>query len=499
MTNSELRAQPSLVTTLCVNIGQVAVATLLILSILVFGANYVDYDNVYLDHVGYEARALLAGVENAPDGLSFALPQRAGHYDGKREAAYGFRVLDGTGRVIAAKNASLLEAISPWSPDGAGKTDFWFVKLPDPGHLSPHFAGGKKFRVNDADVLIETATFGDPAGIRYWVLLHQTADDVWLPILPLLFLIPLVTIVSIRRALVPLAGAAQQAATINPENPGQGLDLAGMPREASAFASAINGLIGRVGALVQSQKIFVLNAAHELRTPLAVMTLELENIDHPCARRLEKDVVGMLDGVNRLLVLAQLEKEHASALVYLDLGTIAVETIDRIQSWANARNHEVDLRLKGHAAFRGDPVAIREALRNLLENAVKHTPAGTTIVVTVGPERTIMVEDSGPGLPSVNSDRLFEPFAKGSPKTAGFGLGLAIVKRAVELHGGSVRVRRSPLGGAMFELRFADPRAQDADGESNSPDAKGKLVTTAARPFREPARALEPALSDGVA
>jgi signal transduction histidine kinase len=104
---------------------------------------------------------------------------------------------------------------------------------------------------------------------------------------------------------------------------------------------------------------------------------------------------------------------------------------------------------------RGDPVAIREAVRNLVENAVKHTPAGTPIRVTVGSGCAITVEDGGPGLPSQSWSRLFEPFQRGSRSTEGVGLGLTIVQRAVDLHRGSIEVGRSRLGGAMFHMRFA--------------------------------------------
>lgn len=249
--------------------------------------------------------------------------------------------------------------------------------------------------------------------------------------------------------------AAQQAEAIHVGHPTQQLDLADMPRETVSFASAINRLIEQVGNLVQSQKILA-SAAHELRTPLAVMLLELEKIDHPRARRLDADVTGMTRSVNRLLVLARLEAtQQPPELVDVDLGAVATETVDRLRSWAATQGHKIDLRLGEPQKLRGDPAAIREALRNLLENAVKHTPAGTSICITVGPETTVTVEDSGPGFATEITDQLFEPFRKGNSSTEGAGLGLAIVRQAVALHRGSIQVGRSSLGGAMFKLRFA--------------------------------------------
>jgi signal transduction histidine kinase len=227
-----------------------------------------------------------------------------------------------------------------------------------------------------------------------------------------------------------------------------------MPRETAAFASAINRLMERVSALVQSEKIFIASAAHELRTPLAVMLLELEKIDHPRARRLEADVRGMAESVNRRILLARLEMVQSPELVDLDLGTVVAETMDRLKAWAAAQDHVIDVRLKEPQTMHGDPIAVREALYNLVENAVKHTPSGTSIHITVGPEATITVEDSGPGLATEISDQLFQPFRKGNPSAEGAGLGLAIVRQAIELHRGSIQVGRSSLGGAMFKLHF---------------------------------------------
>jgi signal transduction histidine kinase len=103
----------------------------------------------------------------------------------------------------------------------------------------------------------------------------------------------------------------------------------------------------------------------------------------------------------------------------------------------------------------GDRLAIREAIRNLIDNAIRHTPAGSTVRVTIGPGAAVTVEDDGPGLLGELTDDLFRPFRKVDASGDRAGLGLAIVRQAVELHRGSINVGRSPLGGAMFRLQFA--------------------------------------------
>ena len=446
-------AQPSLATTINITLGKVAFATIIIMSAIVFTLHYIDYDHLYLDHVNYEARLLFAGVKSGPDGLSFALPPHMTRYNEEGQSAYGFRVLDPSGRPIAAKQDTLLGELSPWSSGFANTSELWFVKV---DNRPFHFAGGRRMRVDDRDVLIEMMTLGDPAGVRWRVLVIETAEDIALPVLPLTLLIPAATFISVRRALRPLAGAARQAETVNPADATQRLELKGMPRETAAFASAINRLIERVSALVQSEKIFIATAAHELRTPLAVMLLELEKIDHRRARRLEADVKGMAECVNRLVLLARLETLQPPEMKELDLAAVVREAVERLRPWAATHDHKIDIRVKNPSKLRGDPVAVREALQNLIENAVKHTPAGTSICVTVGPDKTITVEDSGPGLANEAPDQLFQPFRKGNSASAGSGLGLTIVRQAVELHRGSIQVgRSSSLGGAMFKLSFA--------------------------------------------
>jgi signal transduction histidine kinase len=195
------------------------------------------------------------------------------------------------------------------------------------------------------------------------------------------------------------------------------------------------------------------------------MLLELEKIDHPRARRLEADVAGMAESVARLLVLARMDMMQPPELADLDITVVAGETVDRLRAWAAAQQHEIELHLGPPQILRGDSAAIREALRNLVENAVKHTPAGTRIRVEVRPDGAVVVEDSGPGIPSELAAQLFEPFRKGDPSKEGAGLGLTIVRRAVELHHGAVEV--GPLV-AWWSRLYAALRASRGSGASTS-------------------------------
>jgi signal transduction histidine kinase len=433
--------------------------TSLVQLLVIMGTLERDYDDLALNHVQREASWLSRGIKLSPEGPTFELPHDMGHYGAGHGSGYAFRILDRSGQVIASRQRTTLERLSPWhSASGEEMPGFWFRKLDDTHPL--HFAGGQQFRMGGTDVRIEVATQGDPAGVHRWILILEALEDVWLPTIPFTLLIPLATLFSVRRELNFLARGAQQAERVDPANPARPINFAEIPSEAAPFAVAINRLLQRVNALMHSYRVFMGSAAHELRTPLATMLMELEKIDDPRARVLEKDVVGMSESVNRLLTLISLQGVEPLDLVEVDVGAIVWDTVESLRTWARVRDHEIDLRLQEPGTVRGDPIAMRETIRNLVENAVKHTPAGTPISVTVGSGCTITVEDGGPGLPDQGWNRLFEPFQRGSRSKGGAGLGLTIVRRAVDLHQGSIEVGRSSLGGALFRVRFAPERSQ---------------------------------------
>ena len=212
---------------------------------------------------------------------------------------------------------------------------------------------------------------------------------------------------------------------------------------------------------MKAQRMFIARAAHELRTPLAVMMLELGR-EEPRVKNLQTDVQGMSDTVDRLLTLARLESIEQPEIRALDLGQIAMDLATRMKDWASHTRHEIAVRVREPACVVGDAIAIREALRNLLENAVRHTPPGTHIDVTAGPGGSIVVEDDGPGLVDDVIPDLLQPFKKGLASTEGAGLGLAIVKQAVDLHGGTLQIGRSVSGGARFSLTFPEAAPAEA-------------------------------------
>ena len=376
------------------------------------------------------------------------------YYWDNYSSAYAFRMLDASGRLLAASNKEILEPVSPSNGRTPRPPDLWLSGID--GNWF-HVAGGARHVLGDREVWVEVATLGDPAGRHLTtVLMHEILYDVALPLVPIILVTTVLAIYSLRRALRPLADAAEQADGLSPRDLETRFAIDVLPQEAASFASAINRLVSWIGALVHSQEEFTARVAHTLRTSLSVVLLELGKITDSRARRIEADVVAMGETINRLLVLAQMETAGVvNGAKKIDLARIAGEAVYRLGPLAEARCCSIAVKLDEPEPFTGDPILILEAVQNLIENAVKHSPPGAKVEVTCGPGSGLMVEDSGPGLTDADMERLFEPFHRGQTSADGVGLGLTIVKNAVTLHSGSIEVGRSLLGGARFSLRFA--------------------------------------------
>jgi len=445
--------RPSLVRIITMRLAITSIAAILLQLTIVVGRAYFNEDDLNRSYVTREARTLAQAVVPGRRSPPLSLRERSTppQYLGEHNAVYAFRILMEDGSVVAEHNGAMLAQLSPWRERPSRTQDLWLVDLDLERKL--YVAGGVRHKIGGREAWIEVATRGDPDRVYLGIVAAEVLDDVWMPMIPVVVLILGVAVFSVRRSLAGLVHAAMQAEEISPLDRTKRFDVSGMPREAAVFASAINELLDRVGSLVKAQRMFIARAAHELRTPLAVMVLELGR-EAPRVKNLQADVQGMSDTVDRLLTLARLESIEQPEIRDLDLGQIAVDLAARMKDWASHTRHEIAVRVHAPACVVGDANAIREALRNLLENAVRHTPPGTHIDVTAGPGGSLVVEDDGPGLVDDVIPDLLQPFKKGQASTEGAGLGLAIVKQAVDLHNGALQIGRSASGGARFSLTF---------------------------------------------
>jgi len=224
--------------------------------------------------------------------------------------------------------------------------------------------------------------------------------------------------------------------------------------------------------MMQLQREFVADASHELRTPLTSILANLELLQE----RLEGAAAGGEDGemvdsalrssrrmrrlVSDLLLLARADAGRTGTRGECDLTEVAAEAITEVAPVANG--HRLTIAEHGPVPVRGNADELHRLALNLLENGLRHTPAGTEIRVAVerrNGDAVLEVSDDGPGIPSGLEEQVFSRFVRGAGPAdvagdAGAGLGLAIVKAVATSHGGEVDAGSSPTGGARFTIRL---------------------------------------------
>ena len=286
----------------------------------------------------------------------------------------------------------------------------------------------------------------------------------------------------VRRGLEPLHGLAAQAGAISVRNwhfhpPPD----ATMAKELAPLAGALQTVLGRLAESFRQQRDFTSDAAHELKTSVAIVKSTLQSLLQRPRREEEyrAGLEGMLedcgrleDLLGRMLRLARID-QWAESGKPRDLGTTELTStceaaISRLQSMANSRNVSLELLNPVAVHLRADPEDLELIWVNLLENAVQHSPGGSTVAVRIQhrpqrnggqPSACVSVEDLGPGIPPAALPHIFERFRRGDPSrarsTGGFGLGLAICKALVTAYGGQIEALNRP--GSGTEVRVLLP------------------------------------------
>jgi two-component system sensor histidine kinase TctE len=276
----------------------------------------------------------------------------------------------------------------------------------------------------------------------------------------------ILVMLGVRRGLTPLedlrASLAKRA-----HNDMRPLDTPGVPVEVRPLLEEINNLLSRLQSVLEAQKRFTADAAHQLRTPLAGLSAQTDFArEQPNPPQTQhaldqiKEVSTRLNhAVSQLLSLARNEPgaEKSLRLDDIDLNTLARETT--LEWVERAVEHGIDLGFEGTdtaVTISGDPSRLKEMLDNLVDNALRYCPRGSSVTVRVGSNRTLCVEDNGPGIPEEDRDKVFERFHRLLGNEAeGNGLGLAIVREIAEMHGGTVQVTEGTNGrGALFRVCF---------------------------------------------
>jgi len=273
--------------------------------------------------------------------------------------------------------------------------------------------------------------------------LHEMMEHVLLPVVALVVPMTVAALFVMRRAFTPLTTATDQLNAITGRDRNIRIDDHELPAEIRPFTVAVNTLLGRLEQSALHQEAFAADVAHELRTPLAAMMLELDGMTDPAAARLKGDVAAMRRLIDQLMLLAQMDAQQAAATATddVDLAELASDVVARCAPGVIHAGRMIELASEGTPAIvRGRREAIAAALRNLIDNAVRVTPGGGTVYVVLDGTPAICVIDGGPGLSQEQLAQLIQRNRRADHASPdGAGLGLAIVDRIMQVHGGAIR------------------------------------------------------------
>jgi signal transduction histidine kinase len=460
---------PSLERRLIWRIAALYVAAFLLASMGYLIAAWHNQQVDLASDMGEVASAIGKSVK--PDGnggLRFDLPPHLVAQIGEiPELLYGAVDL-ATGRYVAGSTLTALPLLP--APDIAGdfQGDFAF-RGPDGtvqyGSIRLVASPAGPVRVG---LVRSEETFKD---IFDWV--WQDLSEATLPIfVPLTVATLLIVWLTVRGTIRPVRSLSGQASRLGTTTIGLRLDEDGAPREILPLVSAMNNAISRIEQAFMQQQRFTAYAAHALRTPLSVLRARIDGLRDPDeARRLVADVERMARVVNQLLGIARLQARQISLDGHINLTTLVRDVLAGIAPVAHAMDKDVALTAPDTPVLvTGDAHALEEAVTNLVDNALGHTPAGQVVEVSVSPDALIEVRDHGPGVRESLKARLFEPFWKpDDSKSRGAGLGLAIVAEIAVLHGGTITVENHREGGAIFRLALSPSLAASRAGSPELP------------------------------
>lgn len=315
---------------------------------------------------------------------------------------------------------------------------------------------------------------------------EMARDTAWHSLLPITLLAPLLALSvwwAIRQSLHPVKRLSEHIAQRKPQEL-TALDLSALPDEIRPLVEEFNALLLRVQQAFDAQQHFIADAAHELRTPLSALQLQLQLLQRAnntserqlAEQRLALGIERASRLVQQLLALArtqarntELSKHRPENTQEVDLSALVIEVMTDLAT--EALSQQLDLGLKegmeqqDHLRVLGDAVALRSLVSNLLENCIKYVPAGGQIDVSWQQNKNrslLVIEDSGPGITPDEREKVLQRFVRGSHQSSpnnnvpGSGLGLAIAQAIAHSHGAQLLLDASPtLGGLRVQLLWS--------------------------------------------
>jgi two-component system, OmpR family, sensor histidine kinase TctE len=374
--------------------------------------------------------------------------------------------------IIAASPTSFAEVTAKWP---LGTDDPSYFRLKDFDAERRDYYGLTIVRDSAAGPVSISVAHAADANFLVESLLREFVVDIgWM--IPLLVTLTLIVgVVAIQSAFKPIEEISRMAATIAPDAMSIRLPEKNLPSEITPLVGAVNRALDRLEQGFDVQRQFTANAAHELRTPLAIVTAALDAVDeNDEIAKIKTDVARMNRLVDQLLRVARLDAVALDVSERVDLNEVAADVVGTMAPWSVAQKKSIAFQGdKASVAVKGNKFAIGDAVRNLVENAVVHTAPGTQVTVATSGNGSVSISDRGPGIPPTQRKHIYERFWRGKGKnSAGAGLGLAIVAEIMKAHHGSITTEDNPGGGMIFTLRFSRPDLSGGGGTPVSPRPK---------------------------
>jgi two-component system sensor histidine kinase TctE len=251
----------------------------------------------------------------------------------------------------------------------------------------------------------------------------------------------------VRRSLAGVNRIAAEAKQLDADRRGWRLSEDQVPREILPLVRAVNEVLRHLDEGYERQRRFIASAAHELRTPIAVLRIKIEASDQAATRRLGTDVERLANLTEQLLDLQRLDAVRNDEDI--DLASLVRRVAGDLAPLLIASERTIEVVVDTVRPIRGDMGALDRVVTNLVQNAIEHGGRHVTIRVLGS---TFEVEDDGPGIPVAERKRVFEPFHRLRPRSAGTGLGLNLVQQVVERHGGHVSILGALGGGTIVRV-----------------------------------------------
>ncbi len=273
-------------------------------------------------------------------------------------------------------------------------------------------------------------------------------------IVPIFLLLALTSLIVtpwiVRRSLAGVYRIAHEAEQIDTDRRGLRLSEERVPSEITPLVRAVNGALRRLDEGYERQRRFIASAAHELRTPIAILGAKVDAAAEPATRSLRSDVQRLATLAEQLLDLQRLDTADINE--ELDLAVLARRVAGDIAPLLIASGRTIEVRIDDARLCRGDGAALERAVMNLVQNAIDHGGRHVTVRVLGS---AIEVEDDGGGIPREERERVFEPFHRLRPRSTGSGLGLNLVQQVVARHRGRVSIHDAANGGTIVRIELA--------------------------------------------